>query len=81
MTLGKTLRLAMVLSAGAMFASPASAQIRELTPLDYVDIQRLAAKYAYAIDRCTNRGYDYADLYVADGVFSTSRNGRRARDR
>lgn len=54
----------------------ALSQARELTPLDYVDIQRLAAKYAYAIDRCTNRGYDYADLYVADGTFAVSRAGR-----
>lgn len=76
MTLGTTLRLALILLAGGLVATPASAQTRELTPLDYVDIQRLAAKYAYAIDRCTNRGYDYADLYVGDGVFSTSRNGK-----
>ena len=33
-------------------------------------------EYAYAIDECTNKGYDYADLYVADGAFLTSRNGK-----
>ena len=31
---------------------------------------------AYAIDECTNKGYDYADLYVPDGAFLTSRNGK-----
>ena len=34
------------------------------------------AKYAYAIDECTNEGYDYADLYTPDGVFRTSRGGK-----
>jgi hypothetical protein len=41
-----------------------------LTAQDYIDIQQLVARYAYAIDKCTNSGYDYADLYTPDGVFS-----------
>ena len=41
------------------------AQTATLTPQDYIAIQQLVSKYAYAIDECTNRGYDYADLYVA----------------
>ncbi len=52
------------------------AQKPTLTPDDYIAIQQLVSKYAYAIDECTNRGYDYADLYVPDGTFSTSRNGK-----
>jgi hypothetical protein len=48
----------------------------ELAPADYIAIQQLVSKYAYAIDECTNRGYDYADLYTADGAFYTSRNGK-----
>jgi hypothetical protein len=67
---------AVVLTALLLTPHAALAQARELTPLDYVDIQRLAAKYAYAIDRCTNKGYDYADLYVADGTFAVSRGGK-----
>ena len=47
-----------------------------LTPQDYIAIQQLVSKYAYAIDECTNRGYDYADLYTADGAFYTSRGGK-----
>ena len=47
-----------------------SAKPMVLTAEDYVDIQQLAARYAYAIDKCTNSGYDYADLYTPDGVFS-----------
>ena len=26
-------------------------------------------RYAFAIDTCSNNGYDYADLYTPDGVF------------
>jgi hypothetical protein len=43
-----------------------------LTPQDYIDIQQLSAKYAFAIDACTNGGADYADLYTEDGEFSVS---------
>lgn len=57
-------------------AMPVAAQQATLTPQDYLDIQQLVSKYAYAIDECTNKGYDYADLYVADGAFLTSRNGQ-----
>ena len=40
-----------------------------LTALDYIEIQQLVNRYAFAIDNCTNNGYDYADLYTPDGVF------------
>ena len=36
-----------------------------LTALDYFEIQQLVAKYARAIDTCSNNGYDYADLFTA----------------
>lgn len=66
-----------VAALGWMVMRPATAQkAPELTPQDYIGIQQLVSKYAYAIDECTNRGYDYADLYVADGAFYTSRNGK-----
>ena len=60
----------------ALTAPAAMAQKATLSTQDYVDIQQLVSKYAYAIDECTNKGYDYADLYVPDGSFSTSRNGK-----
>src|SRR5438067_12179248 len=41
-----------------------------LTALDYIEIQQLANRYAHAIDTCSNNGYDYADLYTADGTFT-----------
>jgi actinorhodin biosynthesis protein ActVIA len=48
----------------------------KLTALDYIEIQQLVAKYARAIDTCSNNGYDYADLYTADGIFLPMVNGR-----
>jgi hypothetical protein len=50
----------------------------ELTALDYIEIQQLVAKYARAIDTCSNNGYDYADLYAPDGRFVPIINGREA---
>ena len=51
-------------------AASSSTKPMVLTAQDYIEIQQLAARYAYAIDKCTNSGYDYADLYTSDGVFS-----------
>jgi hypothetical protein len=48
----------------------------ELTALDYIEIQQLVARYARAIDTCSNNGYDYADLFTADGIFLPMVNGR-----
>ncbi len=65
--------LLMILSttASAQKAGPAA-----LTALDYIQIQQLVAKYARAIDTCSNNGYDYADLYTPDGYFAPSMNGK-----
>lgn len=46
-----------------------------LTAMDYIEIGQLVAKYARAIDTCTNNGYDYADLFAADGFFAPAQNG------
>jgi hypothetical protein len=43
-----------------------------LTQQDYFEIQQLNNRYVYAVDECTNSGYDYADLYTADGSFAVS---------
>jgi len=47
-----------------------------LTALDYIEIQQLVAKYARAIDTCSNNGYDYADLFAPDGFFQPEQNGK-----
>jgi hypothetical protein len=49
----------------------------QLTALDYIEIQQLVAKYARAIDTCSNNGYDYADLFTPDGAFIPSVDGQR----
>jgi hypothetical protein len=69
--------LTLVLSAAGAYAQQAgAAKPRALTTQDYIDIQQLNARYAVAIDECTNNGYDYAALYTEDGWFGPSRNGR-----
>lgn len=47
-----------------------------LSALDHAEIRNLVAKYARTIDTCSNNGYDYADLYTADGWFNSSRDGK-----
>ena len=83
--LGKTnatWRVSVVLAAAAYLPLQASAgnppgaagvaPAPKLTALDYVEIEQLSARYAFAIETCTNRGYDYADLYTDDGSFAVS---------
>ena len=61
---------------GARAQSPAP-KAGALTALDYIEIQQLIAKYARAIDTCSNNGYDYADLFTADGAFIPSFEGKQ----
>lgn len=64
--------IASALLVAAASAAPVHAQDGSLTTQDYIDIEQLNARYAIAIDECTNSGYDYADLYTADGTFAVS---------
>ena len=50
-------------------AERADAQAGALTALDYQEITQLINRYAYGIDTCANNGYDYANVFTADGVF------------
>ena len=70
------LSAALVAAAHAQSPSTAAPPARELTALDYIQIQQLVARYARAIDTCSNNGYDYADLFTADGVFIPMINGK-----
>ena len=47
---------------------PASGRA-ELTPLDYIEIQQLAVRYAYGLDSTADNGYMYADVFTPDGEF------------
>jgi hypothetical protein len=41
----------------------------KLSAADYQEIAQLTNRYAYGIDTCANNGYDYADVFTADGEF------------
>jgi len=75
-----TFRIAVALSVLISLPSAVQAQApaapAQLTALDYFEIQQLAAKYARAIDTCSNNGYDYADLFAPDGYFAPEQNGK-----
>ena len=60
----------MILVAVAWVTVRAQQQAPALSALDYAEIGQLANRYAHAIDTCSNNGYDYADLYTADGTFT-----------
>jgi hypothetical protein len=40
-----------------------------LTPLDYVEIRQLAARYGHAVDQGADDGYAYADLFAEGATF------------
>ncbi|HEX5045605.1 MAG TPA: nuclear transport factor 2 family protein [Gammaproteobacteria bacterium] len=67
-----------VIAALSLPAVSVAQKPKELTALDYIEIQQLVSKYARAIDTCSNNGYDYADLYTPDGVFLPVVNGKPA---
>ena len=70
----RTMLALFLILAPAAFAQKAGPA--ELTAMDYFQIQQLVAKYARAIDTCSNNGYDYADLFTPDGYFAPSMNGK-----
>jgi hypothetical protein len=51
-----------------------------LTPLDYIEIRQLVARYAYAVDTGAENGGVYAALFSADGVFADAA-GRETKGR
>jgi hypothetical protein len=73
-----TLSLAFALGAGALAFAVVQAQgeakktpgkVMTLTPLDYVEIRQLAARYGHAVDQGANDGYAYADLFAPGATF------------
>lgn len=47
----------------------ASGHLMTLTPLDYVEIRQLAARYGHAVDQGAADGYAYADLFAEGATF------------
>ena len=50
-------------------AKQAASKIQALTPLDYIEIRQLVARYGYAVDTGADNGNMYADLFAPDGAF------------
>jgi SnoaL-like domain len=65
--------LALVVVEAQQRSSPASGKVVALTPLDYVEIRQLAARYGHAVDQGADSGYAYADLFAPDGTFGQTR--------
>jgi hypothetical protein len=47
--------------------------------MDYIEIQELVAKYAYALDTGAENGYAYANLFTPDAVFIGMNQGDKGR--
>ncbi len=47
-----------------------------LTTMDYIEIRKLVAGYAYGLDGGADNGYQYADLFAADGHVFGRTTGR-----
>jgi hypothetical protein len=71
----KFVRSAILGVALAALACPTSGRVKStakamtLTPMDYIEIRQLVNRYAFAHDTGSSNGYDYADLFTADGEF------------
>jgi hypothetical protein len=74
----RILALAVFVATTAAAQTPAVRKVTPLTAQDYIDIQQLLNRYAFALDTCSNNGYDYADLYTPDGVFYWGIGGRKS---
>jgi hypothetical protein len=54
---------------GQQKSATAAARPMTLTPMDYIEIKQLVNRYGFAVDTGSDNGYDYADLFSADGEF------------
>ncbi len=72
--------LSLTLALGAGVLASVAAQVQDstgkvsgslttLTPLDYVEIRQLAARYGHAVDQGAAEGYAYADLFAPGANF------------
>src|SRR4051812_36038066 len=72
MLANKSLLIALAAAAALlpqMVRTQSKPAVMKLTDLDYIEIRQLVARYPFAVDTGGNNGYDYADLFTADGEF------------
>jgi hypothetical protein len=67
---------ARVFSRPAQTDRPPSGKGPTLTAMDYIDIRKLVAGYAYGLDGGRDNGYNYADLFAPDAVLFGRVTGR-----
>ncbi|HEU4688075.1 MAG TPA: nuclear transport factor 2 family protein [Vicinamibacterales bacterium] len=65
---------------GEQGAASGRAYAEALSPLDYIEIQQLVRKSAWAFDSGDNYGYAYADLFTPDGEFVGMNQGPGGRN-
>ena len=58
-----------VLDARQKSTTQAASKAQALTPLDYIEIRQLVARYGYAVDTGADNGNMYAELFAPDGAF------------
>jgi len=61
--------LSLTFAFGASVLASAADSPTTLTPLDYVEIRQLAARYGHAVDQGAAEGYAYADLFAEGATF------------
>jgi hypothetical protein len=86
MVLRSIVAVAISLTVVGHAAAQGRAATAALTTQDYIDIEQLVARYAFLVDTCTAGGYEFADLFTADGEFSVSQSwgtagGRKTKGR
>jgi hypothetical protein len=64
--------LSLVFALAASGLASAAAPLTTLTPLDYVEIRQLAARYGHAVDQGAAEGYAYADLFAEGATFGAT---------
>ncbi len=58
-----------MLALGTVQAQPPATNTTTLSALDYIEIQQLMSRYAYAVDTGADAGNAYADLFAPGGIF------------
>jgi hypothetical protein len=61
--------IAALMVSGSAGAAQTPKNAATLTAMDYIEIQQLVARYAYALDTAADRGDAYAQLFTPDGAF------------
>jgi len=65
--------LGVIIQTSAIDAQQPANPTAELTPMDIIEIQQLAIRYAYGLDTAADNGNMYANVFTPDGEF----NGRQ----